>query len=204
MGKRFFITAIDTDSGKTVVSAILMQAMKADYWKPVQAGISEQDSDTIRSLLPGTDSRILKERYVLKEPESPHAAAAKENISINLTDFNLPEHKNNLIIEGAGGLLVPFNDEHFMIDIANVHRIPVILVCNFYLGSINHSLLSLAALTQKGCEVTGVIFNGRENKESKEIILRHCPFQILGSIPFASKVDTSFIEHAASKLAVFW
>jgi len=191
----FFVTAIGTDSGKTVVSAILTEALKADYWKPVQAGLPK-DSDTVRSLVSNSKSKILPERYVLNTSASPHAAAKIDRVSIHLNDFELPDAQN-LIVEGAGGVLVPLNDDDYVIDLCRVFKIPVVLVSNLYLGSINHSLLTIEYLKAKKVEVKGIVFNGESNPESERIITKKSPWPILFHLPVLSAINKETIIEQA-------
>ena len=144
--KKFAITGIGTDVGKTVVSAILVEALKAKYWKPVQAGdLSNSDSIKVRSLCP--DAKILEEVYRLSEPMSPHAAARIDGIKIQIDDFTLPTIDGNFIVEGAGGLMVPLNDDGLTYaDVFEQWQLPVVIVSKHYLGSINHSLLTAELL----------------------------------------------------------
>lgn len=197
---KFFVTAIGTDSGKTVVSAILAEALKADYWKPVQAGLPK-DSDTVRSLLSNTDSKILPERYVLNTPASPHAAAKIDGVTIRLHDFELPDSEN-LVVEGAGGVLVPLNDEDHIIDLCKLFQIPIVLVSNLYLGSINHSLLTIEYLKAKEVEVKGIVFNGESNPESERIILKKSPWPLLFQLPVLPEVSKATIIEQASKITL--
>ncbi|MDH5365706.1 MAG: dethiobiotin synthase [Cyclobacteriaceae bacterium] len=194
---KYFVTAIDTDSGKTLVSAILCRALKADYWKPVQAG-SPTDSDQIKKWCAGT--KIHAETYLLNTPESPHAAAKKEKIKIELDQFSIPEYKENLIIEGAGGLMVPLNDDELMIDLIEKLDIEVVLVCNLYLGSINHSLLSIEALQKRGVQIKGVVFNGDANNESEEIILKYAKAPCLLRIKKEHQINEEIIGQYAEQL----
>lgn len=173
----YFITGIDTDSGKTLVSAIVCEALKADYWKPIQAGLPK-DADTVKSLLSNTLTTIHPERYLLKMPASPHAAAQAENITIRLSDFKTPTDKT-LVIEGAGGCLVPINQHDFVIDLAVQFASQVIVVADLYLGSINHTLLTAQLLKQKNVQVLGIVFNGDSNPESESIILHHTGYKKL-------------------------
>lgn len=173
----YFVTAINTDSGKTLASAIITEALNADYWKPIQAG-KPTDSDTIKSLI-SEPERVHQESFFLKTPASPHFAAAVENINIRLDDIQLPKTENDLVIEGAGGMLVPINDEEYVIDFATKFQCKVILVSNLYLGSINHTLLSLEALKHRNLEPVGIIFNGESNPSSEEIILKKYNIPVL-------------------------
>lgn len=188
----YFVTAIGTDSGKTVVSAIMCKALNADYWKPVQAGVPS-DSDTIRSLL-DNKIKVHKERFVFKTPASPHAAAALENVAIHLDDFVEPNHSPDLVIEGAGGCLVPLNDENFVIDLASKFDARVVLVSNMYLGSINHTLLSYEALASRKFKIAGIIFNGPPNKETERIILHHTELPCLMRIDQELTIDSNMIS----------
>lgn len=173
-----FVTAIDTDSGKTLVSAILCEALQADYWKPVQAG-HPHDADKVRALVNNTNTRIHPERYVLNTAASPHAAAKADGVNIRVNDFALPETNRDLVIEGAGGCLVPLNDHEFIIDLAPRFKADIILVADLYLGSINHTLLTAEALMQRGLTPMGLIFNGDTNPESERIIRRHTGLDVL-------------------------
>ncbi len=200
----YFVTAIGTDSGKTVASAILCRALQADYWKPVQAGFPT-DSETVKHLL-DNDARLTihPERYILKTPASPHAAAALENIKIKLDDFKVPDHSKDLIIEGAGGCLVPLNDRAFVIDLATRFEATVILVSNFYLGSINHTLLTYEALHSRNLPVKGIIFNGPHNSETERIILQHTGLTPLLHIDKEPSMNAKIIETYSRKLESNW
>ncbi|HEX8059558.1 MAG TPA: dethiobiotin synthase, partial [Cyclobacteriaceae bacterium] len=156
-----FVTAIGTDSGKTMISAILCEALRAPYWKPIQAGYP-RDTETVASLVSGKDFKTFPERYLLKTPASPHAAAKIDGVDINLKDFKVPGNEQT-VIEGAGGCLVPINDHDFVIDIAAHLGCDIVLVSNLYLGSINHTLLTLQLLQNRKLPVKGIIFNGLSN-----------------------------------------
>ena len=165
----YFVTAIGTNIGKTIVSSVLVNALKADYWKPVQAGTDDlTDSDLIRAT---SDYTVFPEKYVLKKPASPHQSAAEENIEIKLSDFVLPESKRTLIIEGAGGMMVPLNVNGDLVsDIAVRFQLPLIIVSSFYLGSINHTLLTLEYAKKLNVRVALLVFNGVINEESLKAI----------------------------------
>ena len=196
--KRFFVTGIGTDVGKTVVSAILTKALNASYWKPVQSGIVEgSDSDTIRNLVPNVN--IIPERYRLKEPLSPHAAAEIDGIQMELNELNLPEVSGHLIVEGAGGLMVPFDQEGTTyLELANFWELPVVIVSRHYLGSINHTLLTIEILRSKNLGIKGVVFVGPENSGSESIIVKRTNVSVLGRIPEVENVDEAFISVQAS------
>ncbi len=200
---KFFVTAIDTDSGKTVVSAILTQMLGADYWKPVQAGFP-RDTETVEKLVSAPDCHYHPEAFLLNTPASPHAAAKIDGITIDLDDFKLPEHNRDLVIEGAGGCLVPINDNDVVADLIPWFDAQVILVSNLYLGSINHTLLTAEYLFNKGYPVKGVIFNGEENRESQRIILQKTGLRLLLHIKKENKVDREMITHYANLLSKNW
>jgi dethiobiotin synthetase len=193
----YFVTAIGTDSGKTLVSAILCKALNADYWKPVQAGFP-RDADTIKSLVP--DCAIHPETYLLNTPASPHASAKIDGVQIEMEKFVLPKTNNSLIIEGAGGCLVPLNDHDFVIDISAKLNLQIMLVANLYLGSINHTLLTVQLLKQRNLPVTGIIFNGKSNPESERIILKHSGYKTIWHIKEESEINSGVISSYAEKI----
>lgn len=196
----YFVTGIDTDSGKTLASAILCNALGYDYWKPVQAG-TPKDSDTVKSLSPNTT--IHPERYFLNTPASPHAAARIDNVQIKLTDFEAPK-QSGIIIEGAGGCLVPLNDSDFVIDLAGQLNTEVILVADLYLGSINHTLLSASLLKTRGYPVKGIIFNGISNPESERIILHHTKYPCLLRMNKEDHVNPDVVKKYSEALKKNW
>lgn len=200
---QYFITAIDTDSGKTLVSAILCEALHADYWKPIQAGLP-RDSETVTSLVSNNRTRIHPERYLLNTPASPHAAAKIDGIKIQLHDFKVPESKNDLIIEGAGGCLVPLNDTDFVIDLIKLLNTKVILVSDLYLGSINHTLLTIEALKKRNIPVKGIVFNGESNPESERIITLHSNLPVLLRIKKEAAIDRSVIMRYSQLIRSNW
>lgn len=181
--KKLFITGIGTDIGKTIVSSIIVEALKADYWKPIQSGdLSFTDTMKVQSLITNTTSVFHPESYKFKNPLSPHAAAALEDTRIDLERIKSPETTNNLIIEGAGGLLVPLNEKHFIIDLITHLDAEVILVSRNYLGSINHTLLTYEALKQRNIKVKGLIFNGNENLATENSIINYTKLPVLLSV----------------------
>lgn len=182
--RKLFVTGIGTDVGKTIVSAILVEALKADYFKPIQAGYDNgTDTQIIKQLISNNTSTLFQETYLLKTAASPHLAAANDGVEIELNKLVLPKNSNNnLIIEGAGGLLVPLNDDDYVIDLIKHFDCEVVLVSQNYLGSINHTLLSIEALKNRGCKIAGIVFNGDRNKSTEEIILKKHTFQFVGYI----------------------
>ncbi|MBS1638770.1 MAG: dethiobiotin synthase [Bacteroidetes bacterium] len=200
-----FITGIGTDVGKTIVSAIITEALQANYWKPIQAGFSNgTDALQIKNLISNTKTIIHPEVYKLKMPASPHIAAREENIEINLqritdTYSKFKIQNSTLIIEGAGGLLVPLNEKEFVIDLILKLNAKVILVSRNYLGSINHSLLTAEVCKQKNIEVLGWIFNDQYLQYEDEIVC-WSGFQKIASIPLSEKITKEFITLQAEKI----
>lgn len=200
--KKYFVTGIGTDVGKTVVSAILTQAGQADYWKPIQAGdLHQSDSIKISQRIDNEKSIIHPERFRLSQPMSPHAAAEIDQVDIRIQDFDLPKTENHLIIEGAGGLLVPINQNETVVDLIDYLQAPVILVASYYLGSINHTLLSAELLKKRNIEVAGIIYNGDENEASFQIINKMTGLKCLGKIPKSNAINKDFINRYAQQFA---
>ena len=182
--KKIFITGTGTGVGKTVVAAIVTEALQADYWKPVQAGYEEgTDAKTIRELISNKKTVIHPEGFVLKMPASPHLAAPADGVELTISRIlkKIPETKNNLIIEGAGGLMVPFNNEEFTTGLIKKLMCKVILVSKNELGSINHSLLTAAVCKQNKIPVAGWIFTG-EYKNYEEDIIRWSGYKKIFSV----------------------
>ncbi len=199
LSKRFFVTGIDTNVGKTVASAIIALALEAKYWKPVQAGDLD-DSDSLKVKRWIGDDRVLPERFRLRQPMSPHAAAKLDGIEIKLSDITVPDDADTLIIEGAGGIMVPLNERETYLDWLCTQQIPTIVISKIYLGSINHTLLTLAALRAKNIDVAGVLFTGDENIETQRIIEEMGNVEVLGRIPWSDQLDVHFITEQAQKL----
>ncbi len=192
--KKYFVTGIGTDVGKTVISAILTEALEADYWKPIQAGdLNQSDSITVKGLVSNVNSVFHTEAYQLTQPMSPHAAAEIDNIEIDVAAIELPQTNNNLIVEGAGGLMVPLNDKMLIIDLVKALNIEVVLVSQNYLGSINHTILSIEALKSRGIKVAGIIFNGASNSVSEKYILDYSGLPCLGRIKQHDQVNKQVI-----------
>ena len=199
----YFVTAIGTDSGKTVVSAMIAEALGADYWKPIQSGYPT-DTETVQELVSNPYSVFHTEAYQLEEPASPHQAARKEGINIQLNNIWLPETNNDLIIEGAGGLMVPLNQHQFMIDLLEKVSDQIILVANLYLGSINHTLLSIDMLKRRNIPVKGIVFNGRPNRDSEEVILGFSGYRRLMHLPPGLHIDKATVKQYAYKFLKVW
>lgn len=199
MKNSFFVTGIGTDVGKTVCCAILCELLGADYWKPVQSG-SETDAARIRNLV-SENITVFKERYALTQPLSPHAAASIDQVKISLEDFQVPKSNNTLIIESAGGLLVPLNQIGYTIaDLIKHLNQEVILISRHYLGSINHTLLTIEALKNRGIPIKGIIFNGHELPQTEEIIEKISGIKTLFTIPDFETIDKESITSFTNKL----
>lgn len=179
--KRYFVTAIGTDSGKTLVSAILCRALDADYWKPIQAGMPH-DSAQVRLLSKGAVCTH-PEACILKEAAAPILAAEKEGLSLRLRDIQPPKSARSLVIEGAGGCLVPINAREYIIALAPNLQASIVCVVNLYLGCINHSLLTLAWLQQKHYPVAGIILNRADDPRLAQLIVAQSPYPCLLQIP---------------------
>ena len=174
--KPLFITGIGTEVGKTIVSAVITEQLKADYWKPVQAGdLNNTDTDQVKQLISNTRSTFHPETYQFEMAASPHRAAKREGIEIRLQDFHLPETNNQLLIEGAGGLFVPLSHRFLMIDLIRLLGADTILVVRNYLGCINHTLLSIHALVSKNIPLKHVVLNGDFDFDTLNVLLHHLP-----------------------------
>jgi dethiobiotin synthase len=191
----FFVTGTDTDVGKTVVSAWLVARLGACYWKPVQAGNHpETDSEIVRRLTEVSADRILPEAYVLPEPIAPHEAARRAGIAIDLAKLVPPACDRPLVVEGAGGLMVPLNESAFVIDLARELELPVVLVTRSTLGTINHTLLSLEAIGRRGLPLAGVVVNGPETPHNRAAIERYGQVEIIAEIPWLDQVTPSALR----------
>ena len=176
----YFITGIGTGVGKTVVSAIITEALHADYWKPIQAGDLEcSDTYKVKNLVTNSRSIFHPEAFRLRNAMSPHAAAALEGIKIIPVEIETPETKNNLVIEGAGGVMAPLNNSQTMLDLMLHLKAEIVLVSSNYLGSINHTLLTWQILKTANLRIKGIIFNGEENQESEKFILQYTSLPLL-------------------------
>ncbi len=195
--KKIFITGIGTDVGKTIASAILVEALEADYFKPIQAGDLEfSDTDKVRKLVANSTSEFHANSYALQTPMSPHAAAEIDKITIETSKITLPKTNNHLIIEGAGGVLVPINDTETILDLIEPEY-KVVVVSRHYLGSINHTLMTLQILKDKGYDVS-VIFNGAAHKTTESIIQKMTGVHVIGRIDDEPYFDAMVIKEYAN------
>ena len=197
---RFFITAIGTEIGKTAVASVLVEAFRADYWKPIQCGnLDASDTQTIQTRA-SFPVKCHPERFRLQAPKSPHLAAAYEGISIQLTDFTLPITDNALIVEGAGGVLVPLNESSFMLDLMEKLQLPVLIVTRNYLGSLNHTFLTVEILRRSGIPLAGLVFNGPFDEELEPFVARKTKLPILFRMDAHSLLTPAIVARYASSL----
>ena len=198
--KQFIVAGIGTEIGKTVASAILTTGLKANYWKPVQSGdIDTGDAYWIRSWVPS--ATIHPSTYALTQPLSPHTAAEIDGITIQVDDFQIPTDKT-LIVELAGGIMVPLNDQQTNLDLIKHLNLPVILVSKNYLGSINHTILSYEILKQHGIPMAGIVFNGPENPSGEKFILNHTGLPLVLRVNTENELNEAVIASYADKIHV--
>lgn len=190
---KLFITGISTDVGKTVASAIITESLKADYWKPIQAGdLETSDTHKIKAYISNDKTKFHENSYALNTPASPHLAAEIDGITIDLNKILEPKTENHLVIEGAGGLFVPLNNQDTIADLIQPDY-KVIVVSRHYLGSINHTLLTVEALQNRNIKVAGIIFNGERNEATEAIILSKTGVNCIGRIEKEPYFDKNVI-----------
>jgi dethiobiotin synthetase len=195
--RRIVVTGTDTGIGKTVFSAALVGALDGYYWKPVQSGLEDEtDSDTVRRLSGLAAERILPEAYRLKTPVSPHLAAEIDGVVIDPASLVLPPTARPLVVEGAGGLLVPLTSEVVTIDVFARWREPVVLCARTTLGTINHSLLSIEAIRARGIPLAGITFLGEENADSERTIVALGRTRRLGRLPHLAELTAAGLKAA--------
>jgi len=194
---KLFITGIGTDVGKTIASAIITEALEADYWKPIQAGdLSLSDTHKVKSQISNPKSQFYPNSYALNTPASPHLAAEIDGITIDLEKIEEPVTVNHLVVEGAGGLFVPLNNQDCVIDLIKPDY-KVIVVSRHYLGSINHTLLTIEALKNRKIAIAGIVFNGKENQSTESIILKKTAVKCIGRIDEEPYFDQNVIREYA-------
>lgn len=194
---KLFITGISTDVGKTIASSIIVEALQADYWKPIQAGdLDNSDSHKIKRYISNDKTVIHENSFKLNTPASPHLAAELDGITIDLKNIEEPKTKNHLVIEGAGGVFVPINDTDCIIDLIQKDY-KVIVVSRHYLGSINHTLLTIEALKNRKIDIGGIIFSGDKNESSESIILNKTEIKCIGRIEQEPYFDQNVVKEYA-------
>jgi len=198
MARRFVITGTDTEIGKTVLSAGIVALLGARYWKPIQAGLrGEADSEVVQRLAELSDDRIVPARYRLETPASPHLAAEFDGVHIDAASLDVPDSGDRpLVIEGAGGLMVPLNHNELYIDVFARWQLPVVLCARTALGTINHSLLSLEALRNRNIVVLGVAFIGEENVDTERTICKIGQVRRLGRLPWLAPLTANALRTA--------
>lgn len=198
--RAIFVTGTDTGIGKTMVSAALCAGLRASYWKPVQSGLdSETDRQCVRRLSGLPADNFFPESYKLTQPLSPHASAAIDGVTIELEQMRLPTFtQSHLIVEGAGGLMVPLNERHLMIDLIQQLNIPVIVVARSGLGTINHTLLTVEKLREREVEIFGVVMNGEPNPGNRRALEYYGRVQVLAEIPPLGELTSAKVEQAFS------
>ncbi len=197
--KRYFITGIDTNVGKTIVSAILVEALQADYWKPIQCGITDgTDVNEVRKLISNSKTKVHPEAYSFAAPVSPHLAAAIESKKIDVKSIVLPSTSNHLIIEGAGGMMVPLSKNNYVIQLARELDAEVILVVRNYIGCINHSLLSIDYLLRNKYKIKGMILNGNFDPLVEQAITTYSDIPVLAKFPEQGAIDKIKINEFTS------
>jgi len=199
----YFVTGIGTDIGKTLISAIMVEALGADYWKPIQSGLP-RDTETVQKLVDNPEAVFHPEAFVLNTPASPHAAAEIDGVALTIDGVTMPNTTNTLVIEGAGGTMVPLSHKEFIIDMVPKLQAEVVLVANFYLGSINHTLLTFELLKQRGYPVKGIIFNGDVNPQSEEVIMEQAWFPCLMHVGQEENLNKSVVKNYAEQLRSVW
>ncbi len=196
MPKQYIIAGIGTEIGKTVCSAIITKALRADYWKPIQAGnLTDGDAYWVQQWVPGTE--IHASTYALQNPLSPHSAAELDGIRIDLNSFHLPKTTENLVVELAGGIMVPLNEKDTNLDLIERLGLPVILVSKNYLGSINHTLMTFEILKSRNIDIAGIVFNGQTNSSGESFILNHTGLPVLLRVNEEKEFNPSVIARYA-------
>jgi len=201
-GPGIFVTGTDTGVGKTIVAACFVSRLHARYWKPVQTGLAEENGDTatVIRLAELHPSRAHRPRHELQAPLSPEAAAAREGVSIGLEDFTLPHGPGPIVVEGAGGVLVPLGGGAAMADLMRLLGLPVVLVARSLLGTINHSLLSIEALRARHIQIKGVVMVGPAPAENAHAISRHGHVPILAMLPWLEHLDSVTLAQLAASV----
>jgi len=194
---KIFVTGISTDVGKTIASSTIVESLEADYWKPIQAGdLDHSDTYKVKSYISNSKSQFFSNSYALNTAASPHLAAEIDRITINLKEIHEPKTENHLVIEGAGGIFVPLNENETIIDLIQPDY-KIIVVSRHYLGSINHTLLTIEAIQNRGFQVAGIIFSGSENKSTESLILNKTGIKCIGRIDEEPYFDQNVIKEYA-------
>jgi len=203
MNKSIIVAGIGTEIGKTLISAILTQALQADYWKPIQSG-NPEDADAlfIKKMTQLPQIKIWDSAYVLSQPLSPHTAAEIDRVTIDLEKIDLPKVQNSLIVELAGGILVPINDHQTNLDLIKKLALPVLLVSKNYLGSINHTLMTYQILKDNHIPMMGIVFNGPSNTSGEKFILKYTQLPVVLRVQQEAEITPETIIKYAKSLSI--
>ncbi len=192
---KFIICGTDTDIGKTLISSFFVKGLNSFYWKPIQSGIELQtDSQTVGKLAQVSKEKIIKEAYVFTKPLSPHWAAEIDQKIINFDKLRLPKVQDSLIVETAGGLMVPITRNFLQIDQIKQWNLPVILVCKSSLGTLNHTLLSIEALKRRNIEIFGLVVNGEKHLDNPKTLVDFSGIPLIAEFPYIPKVDSNNLD----------
>lgn len=202
MNNSIAIAGIHTGIGKTIASAIIAEAIGADYWKPVQAGMEERDMARVQQLLTNGETRVHPEALALTQPMSPHAAAAIDGVVVDYTAFKWPVTDKRLLVETAGGLLSPMSATTTMADFISYYELPTILISQNYLGSINHTLLTIEVLRSRAIKLLGIVMNGDSNSSSESFIGQYARLPIIARIPHLAALNNAAIKGCAEQIKV--
>jgi dethiobiotin synthetase len=203
MKKQIAITGIHTGVGKTIATAVLAEALGAHYWKPVQAGgLDETDSMIVKKLISNGESRVHPEGAILTQPLSPHTAAKMDGVTVDHTLFQWPKTDGFLLVETAGGVLSPMTNDSTMADFVDYYNIPTILISNNYLGSINHTLMSIEVLKKRDIALLGLVMNGEPNASSEDFIRTYTNIPFMATIPKFDVLDHNAVKQCAENIKV--
>ena len=192
---KFIICGTDTDIGKTLISSFFVRGLNSFYWKPIQSGIeSKTDSQTVETLAQVSREKIIKEAYVFTKPLSPHWAAEIDQKTVNFDMLRLPEVEGPLIVETAGGLMVPITRNFLQIDQIKKWNLPVILVCKSSLGTLNHTLLSIEALQRRNIEILGLIVNGEKHLDNPKTLVEFSGIPLITEFPYMKEIDLNSFD----------
>tara|TARA_B100001287_G_scaffold184379_1_gene155553 strand:+ start:253 stop:909 length:657 start_codon:yes stop_codon:yes gene_type:complete len=192
---QFIICGTDTDVGKTLISSFFVRGLNCFYWKPIQSGIQgETDSEYVQRVSQISPKKILKEAYVFNEPVSPHWAAEIDNVKLIKSNLNLPNIEKNLLVETAGGLMVPLTRDFLQIDQIKIWNLPVILVCRSSLGTLNHTLLSIEALKKRKINILGLIINGKKHLDNPQTLKLFSGLPIIAEFPLIKNLSVNNLD----------
>ena len=200
---KFIICGTDTDIGKTLISSFFVKGLNSFYWKPIQSGIESQtDSQTVEKLAQLSKEKIIKEAYVFTKPLSPHWAAEIDQKTINFDKLRLPKVQGSLIVETAGGLMVPITRNFLQIDQIKQWNLPVILVCKSSLGTLNHTLLSIESLKRRNIEILGLVVNGEKHLDNPKTLVDFSGIPLIAEFPYINKMDSNNLDILWKELGI--